>query len=203
MECVLGFKRGADLEIVSFRHGMSPVQGAAKSLAVKWLYFLLLKSWKTRRTVEKGWYDFTLKDTSRTRNYTRKPHVFRQIIPPRRLIKISGQDNIDLYRRDGWVVESARLLIWWSGQTDPRVQIPLSPLRAGGTSVPLVLYSDNLEYSKLACFTLASKVIKYLHTWSVSFYEPIDRCTLRVPSRYKLGRYYSCLLYTSPSPRDA
>ena len=74
------------------------------------------------------------------------------------------------------------LLIWWSGQTDPRVQIPLSPLRAGGTSVPLVLYSGNLEYSKLAFFTLTSKVIKDLHTWSVPFYEPIGRCTFRVPS---------------------
>ena len=44
MECVLGLKRGVDLEIVSFGHGMSPVQGAAKSLAVKWLYFWPLKS---------------------------------------------------------------------------------------------------------------------------------------------------------------
>ena len=87
----------------------------------------------------------TLKDASRPRHYTRKHCFFRQNIPSRRLIKISGQDNIDLYRRDGWVVESARLLIWWSGQTDPRVQIPLSPLRAGGTSVPLVLYSGILR----------------------------------------------------------
>jgi hypothetical protein len=44
MQGVRRFESGVDLEIVSFRHGMSPVQGAAKSLAVKWLYFLLLKS---------------------------------------------------------------------------------------------------------------------------------------------------------------
>ena len=39
MESLSRLKRGADLEIVSFRNGMPPVQKAVKSLAVKLLYF--------------------------------------------------------------------------------------------------------------------------------------------------------------------
>ena len=35
----LELRRGTDLEIHSYNHGMPPVQRAAKSLAVKLLYF--------------------------------------------------------------------------------------------------------------------------------------------------------------------